>query len=475
MKTAALNALEQSLREQLQLSESELFQLEADLKGVDDELVVLRKQQEQYDTLEAVCKGLDDLDGMGVGHLFWDDDSSGQREARLEHARWEIGKYHESLVEVESRREKILEDIEQQNVKLDYLHYDLQDVIEQEEARDNEWVVEREDEAPPEHILVMPWARGCEEDRRFLRSLGSSLATALAVILMVSMVAIPIQTREQEMELPERMAKLVRQERQLPPPPPPLPEPEIDEEQPEPEPEPEPELVEELPDEPAPVTSEQPQLAQEQPDTRQQVKSKGILAFRDSFASRADIRPAAQLGLDASISSAGAEETGRPERMMVTTSAPGSSGGINLADISRNFGGGGGDGSGGGGMAGVAVSRVASSIGGAEGPDRPLAAGVSAGRTDEEIQIVFDRYKAALYRLYNRELRRDPTLRGQIVLRLTIEPDGSVSMCELHSSSMEAPELAGQVVDRVRTFDFGAKEDIVAITIIYPIDFLPAA
>ena len=38
---------------------------------------------------------------------------------------------------------------------------------------------------------------------------------------------------------------------------------------------------------------------------------------------------------------------------------------------------------------------------------------------------MFDRYKAALYRLYNRELRRDPTLRGQIVRRLTIEPDGS--------------------------------------------------
>ncbi len=157
---------------------------------------------------------------------------------------------------------------------------------------------------------------------------------------------------------------------------------------------------------------------------------------------------------------------------MVTTSAPGSSGGINLADYSRDFGGGGGGGS--GGMSGVAVSRVASSIGGAEGPNRPLAAGASAGRTDEEIQIVFDRYKAALYRMYNRELRRDPTLRGQIVLKLTIEPDGSVSMCELHSSSMDAPELAAQVVERVKLFDFGAKEDIVAVTIIYPIDFLPA-
>ena len=152
---------------------------------------------------------------------------------------------------------------------------------------------------------------------------------------------------------------------------------------------------------------------------------------------------------------------------MVATSAPGSSGGINLASISRDVGGGG------QGIAGVEVSRVTSSIGGGSGPDRPLSGGAAAGRTDEEIQIVFDRYKAALYRLYNRELRRDPTLRGQLVLRLTIEPDGSVSLCELHSTDMNAPALSQQVVARVQAFDFGAK-DVAAMTIIYPIDFLPA-
>ena len=95
-------------------------------------------------------------------------------------------------------------------------------------------------------------------------------------------------------------------------------------------------------------------------------------------------------------------------------------------------------------------------------------------RTDEEIQIVFDRHKAALYRIYNRELRRDPTLRGQLVLRMTIEPDGSVSLCEVQSSDMRAPKLSAQVVGRVKTFDFGAKDEIPAITILYPIDFLPA-
>jgi hypothetical protein len=38
---------------------------------------------------------------------------------------------------------------------------------------------------------------------------------------------------------------------------------------------------------------------------------------------------------------------------------------------------------------------------------------------------------------------------------------------------MDAPQLSAQVVGRVRTFDFGV-QDVPAITILYPIDFLPA-
>jgi hypothetical protein len=158
---------------------------------------------------------------------------------------------------------------------------------------------------------------------------------------------------------------------------------------------------------------------------------------------------------------------------MLTTNAPGSSGGIALASLSRGLGGGGGGA--GDKMAGVQTTRATSAIGGGAGAsDRPLARDGRAGRTDEEIQIVFDRYKAALYRLYNRELRKDPSLRGQMVLRLTIEPDGSVSLCQLQASDMNAPDLSAQVVERVRTINFGAK-DVDPITILYPIDFLPAA
>jgi outer membrane biosynthesis protein TonB len=339
--------------------------------------------------------------------------------------------------------------------------------MEREEIRKSEWAVEREADLQPYRLQVMPWARGGEDDRFARRSVAAALLVSLLIGLLLPMVDLPIPLREELIEVPERVAKLIREVRTPPPPPVEVQEQKVPEEIPEPEPV----LAEEQPPDELPEVTDTPVVAEVlKPDTREQVKSKGILAFRDSFAERASSGPTARLGSQASVRTAGQDAIGRPERSMVTTSASGSSGGINLADISRGIGGGGGHE-----IGGVAVTRVASSIGGGEGPDRPLSGGQSAGRTDEEIQIVFDRYKAALYRLYNRELRKDPTLRGQLVLRLTIEPDGSVSFCQLQSSDMQAPVLAEQVVDRVRGFDFGAKDDIVAMTIIYPIDFLPAA
>ncbi|HXJ39092.1 MAG TPA: AgmX/PglI C-terminal domain-containing protein, partial [Bryobacteraceae bacterium] len=227
-------------------------------------------------------------------------------------------------------------------------------------------------------------------------------------------------------------------------------------------------------------------------EAKPKVGNAGILAFKDKFASLAKDTVVVPLGADARHIAA--DEVGRPSaRSMLTSNTAGSSGGINVASLSRSVGGGGGgggggnggggvggrgngaDGNGGGGIGGVGTGRAVSSITPITGANRPKArGGPGPARTDEEIQIVFDRYKASFYRLYNRELRNNPALKGQMVLRLTIEPDGSVSMCALQSTDMDAPDLAAQVVGRVRTINFGAK-DVPAVTIVYPIDFLPAA
>jgi outer membrane biosynthesis protein TonB len=459
---------EQSLQEKVRESEEAMARLEADLRDVDFELTQLAEQNQKYEALGNVCRSLEELENLGGTGLFWKAED-GDVDACLREARERIHESGESLVGVEHRREGIAAKIGNQNSSLDVLHYELLDAIEREERRRSEWLVERDADELPKYAMVMPWQRRGEEDRRYRRSLGSSLATSLVLAILIGSIAIPIPDKSKKIELPERMAKLVHEAL---PPPPPAPEAVIDEEIPEPEPETEPELAEETPPELVPESNEEPRVAEvQEPDIKEQVKSKGILAFRDSFASRSSLRPSAQLGSQARLNSAGENAVGRTERAMVTTNAPGSSGGINLASISRDVGGGG------PGMGGVAVSRVSSSIGsGGDGfGDRPMSGGALAGRTDEEIQIVFDRYKAALYRLYNRELRKNPTLRGQVIIKLTIEPDGSVSFCALQSSDMNAPALADQVIERVTTFDFGAKEDISAVTIIYPIDFLPAA
>ena len=203
----------------------------------------------------------------------------------------------------------------------------------------------------------------------------------------------------------------------------------------------------------------------------------GILAFKEQFASLAQDKDAPRLGNDARYASA--DEVGQASsNSLLTTNTPGSSGGIDAGSLSRSVGGGGGRGGGGGGMGGpgLQVARAKSSIAGIGGGDgRPKAhSGPGASRTDEEIQIVFDRYKSAFYRDYNRTLRINPTLQGKMVLRLTIEPDGSVSMCQLQSTDMDSPDLVTQVVNRVKTINFGAKEGVQAVTIVYPIDFLPA-
>jgi hypothetical protein len=456
---------ELALDEKARASQLELSKLEEELQGIDGELAQLAGQSRKYETLGAVCRSLEELENLGGTELFWKSEA-GNVADHIDDARDRIHAFVEETAEVERRRNKILNKIGKQNYALDCLHYERIEAMEREESRRAEWVVEREAGELPTHELVMPWQRGQEEDRRYRQSLLSSLAASLVLGVLIASVAIPIPDREKLTELPERMTQLVFEQR---PAPAPAPEPFVNEEIPEPDPQ-EPDPIEELPDEIVPEAAERPTVAETQePDIKEQVKSKGILAFRDSFANRSELRPTAQLGSQARVSNAGEDAVGRPTRAMVTTNAPGSSGGINLASISRDVGGGG------PGMGGVAVSRVASSIGGGEGfGDRPLSGGAMAGRTDEEIQIVFDRYKAALYRLYNRELRKDPTLRGQIIIKLTIEPDGSVSFCALQSMDINAPALADQVVSRVSTFDFGAKEDIAAVTIIYPIDFLPA-
>ena len=147
-----------------------------------------------------------------------------------------------------------------------------------------------------------------------------------------------------------------------------------------------------------------------------------------------------------------------------------SSGGINTAAFSRD--------TGGAGLGARGTTQVVSTLGGngsglAAAGEAGTGPGGKPSRSREEIEMVFDQNKGAIYALYSRALRKDPTLQGKLVLKLTIEPTGTVSACEVVSSELPDDELLQKLIARVRMFRFQDK-DVATVTTTKPIDFFPA-
>jgi TonB family protein len=85
---------------------------------------------------------------------------------------------------------------------------------------------------------------------------------------------------------------------------------------------------------------------------------------------------------------------------------------------------------------------------------------------------VFDANKGALFAIYNRALRSDPTLQGKVVLELVISPAGQVEDVSVTASELADEALLAKILSRIRLFDFGRRE-VSATTISYPVHFLP--
>ena len=160
----------------------------------------------------------------------------------------------------------------------------------------------------------------------------------------------------------------------------------------------------------------------------------------------------------------------RAERSMITSNVTGGSGGINTAALSAGFGGGPGSLHGHSTMQGV--QSFADGIRKGSEARRSGASG-KASRSREEIEMVFDRNKAAIYALYNRALRDQPELQGKVVVQLTIAPTGEVTDCKVLSSELKSEDLERKLVARIKLFKFEAK-DVELITTTKPIDFFPA-
>lgn len=98
--------------------------------------------------------------------------------------------------------------------------------------------------------------------------------------------------------------------------------------------------------------------------------------------------------------------------------------------------------------------------------------GGSGGRAPEDITRIFDKNKPGLYSLYDRERRKNSSLKGRVVFQLTILPNGKVADVKVISSDLNNPALEARIMSRIKLFVFTPTSG-EPVTVSYPVDFLP--
>jgi outer membrane biosynthesis protein TonB len=351
---------------------------------------------------------------------------------------------------------------------------------------------------------VLPWAVSPEDEARFRRILNTVLAVCAILCILLLLMPKPQVDRAAPPEVPQRLAKLVLEQRETPPPPKPAAVKPADQQA---KADTKPEVAKPLPDAkplPKAVAPEARRPIPGKPPgeiegARRKAAGVGLLAMKDQLAELRGAPVAVQLnpnikagpgvGAGVGVGVGAGKDPGLPDRNLITSNATGGSGGINTAAYSRDTGGGGlagrattlvegvaggggGGGPGGGGSSGKGGTGTGVGGGGAGGT-LAKGGGGKAARSVEDIRIVFDRNKGSIYAIYNRALRDDPSLQGKLVIKLTIAPSGQVTDISVVSSELKAVELESKLLARIRGFDFGAK-DVNPTTLNFPLDFLPS-
>ncbi|WP_372965528.1 AgmX/PglI C-terminal domain-containing protein [Marinobacter sp.] len=301
----------------------------------------------------------------------------------------------------------------------------------------------------------LPWSRDQAESLRFGVIVVLVLGIFLVPALLIPFLDVPEIDRAEAEQIPPRLAKLIE-----PPKPVEMPEPV-------PEPEPEPEVVikevEPRPQQQPEPTSEvvvPPVQTTEQ--ARETASRSGLFAMKDRLRAMTRSDPAlADRSLSANVSNT--DVPGLSAQLSGDAVLAGSGGVESREGPAHEVT-----------VAGHQVSEI-------EAPEESVAKATPVAkparskvreRAMSNIRQVFDTQKSVLYSLYNRELRKDPTLEGKVTLELIIEPDGSVSACKVVASDLRNPALEQRIAMRVQMFDFGAA-NVEARKVQFPIDFLP--
>lgn len=310
--------------------------------------------------------------------------------------------------------------------------------------------------------FILPWTRLDDDEGRFRKMIVVALAVSFVIGVVIPFISLPKVDRNKVEELPPRLAQLLMEKQKPKPKPIPKKVEKKKEEKKEKEKE---KKKEKKKEEPKKKVEEKPKVDRVE-EARKKAASSGLLAFSDELADLRD-KPVAQ-SLNKSTPLAKGATASTVKKRNILTSGTTSSGGIDTANLSSGVGR--------SSLTGRETTHVESPVDmvAKAGPQVATEGGSGKpSRTFEEVTLVFDRNKGAIFSLYSRALRKDPTLQGKVVLEITIAATGRVISCKVVSSELNNKALEDKLVARVKLLNFGAR-DVEEMIVTYPIDFLPS-
>ena len=317
------------------------------------------------------------------------------------------------------------------------------------------------------HSYNLPWTPVPEEDERLKRNMIAALAVALVLGLVMPFLPVKEVDKTKVEELPPRLAQLVVQKKQEPKPPPPKIEKKKEEKKKEKKKEEKKKEEKKKEEKKVEKPKEPPKKTQAEliAEARKKAKSTGLLALSDELSDLRDATP--KLKKSANLSKGATEAKTFQRKTLTFGTASEGSGGIDTSNLSTGIGS--------TQLEGRETTAVESSI--EQVAKNRVESGSDnkrPGRTYEEVTLVIDSNKGRIFNMYNRMLRKNPTLSGKIVFEITIEPSGAVADVKIVSSELNSPDLEKRLITLFKTFDFGAKQ-VETMVVTFPIDFLPPA
>jgi outer membrane biosynthesis protein TonB len=320
---------------------------------------------------------------------------------------------------------------------------------------------------------ALGWQPDNKADRLFTIIAISVVVIFIAFAIIASSITLPEPQRDAKTEVPERIAEFILAKEKPKPKPQPKPEPKpqpepIIDELPEPEPEPEPQVK----IKPKKLERAEP-ITEAQLQAREKAQQSGLLALSNELSDLIDTTSVAEVAggkikqpsgpTTAAVVNTDVLNVENGARTTAKVDSRTYSAAVSTTQLSAQE------------RLQVSQSLVAEPVGGAEANEQADAnEGSAAGsaRSQEDVYYYFEQNKGNLNAVYRQARRSTPGLQGKIVFEITILPSGEVSEVVIKSSELNNPKLEARLLSRIKSINFGAKEG-GAITVIYPVEFLP--